>query len=97
MPEKGRKKLRGQPELYDEVKGQVNLSLTATGVKGLDDLAKQMGISRSEFIEQVGRGHLPVLSPEELTALRRILTQLQADNSHDELAACLATLSRLME
>ncbi|WP_299484766.1 ribbon-helix-helix protein, CopG family [Acaryochloris sp. IP29b_bin.137] len=97
MPEKGRKKLRGQPELYDEVKGQVNLSLTATGVKGLDELAKQMGLSRSEFIEQVGRGLLPVLSPDELTALRRILTQLKADNSDEDLVACLAALSRLME
>lgn len=97
MPEKGRKKLRGQPELYDEVKGQVNLSLTATGVKGLDELAKQMGLSRSELIEQVGRGLLPVLSPDELTALRRILIQLKADNSDEDLVACLAALSRLME
>lgn len=97
MPEKGRKKLRGKPELYDEVKGQVNLSLTATGVKGLDDLAKKMGLSRSELIEQIGRGLLPVLSTEELAALRQILELIKADSSNEELKISLATLSRLLD
>lgn len=97
MPEKGRKKLRGKPELYDEVKGQVNLSLTATGVKGLDDLAKKMGLSRSELIEQIGRGLLLVLSTEELAALRQILELIKADSSNEELKISLATLSRLLD
>lgn len=78
MPEKGRKKMRGKPELYNEVKGQVNVSLTNTGVQGLDTLAQQMGLSRSEFIEQIGRGILPVLTEDDLAALGKVLAQLQS-------------------
>lgn len=71
MPEKGRKKLRGQPELYDEVKGQVNLSLTKTGVQGIDTLARSRNLSRSEFVEQIGRQMLSVISQEEKEAVKK--------------------------
>ena len=97
MPEKGRKKLRGQPELYDEVKGQVNLSLTATGVQGLDTLAKKMGLSRSEFIEQIGRGILPVLSPQEKDSLRQILETLQKEELSEDMVNSVAALSQFFE
>lgn len=76
MPEKGRKKLRGQPELYNEVKGQVNISLTKTGVGGLDAIASELSLSRSEFIEQIGRRLLSVLTAEEKEAIKKGLERL---------------------
>lgn len=57
MP-KGQKKTKGTPELYNEVKKQVSLSLTPTAVKKLDDLAKKHRLSRSELIEQIARGSI---------------------------------------
>ncbi|MBD2019059.1 ribbon-helix-helix protein, CopG family [Leptolyngbya sp. FACHB-36] len=85
MPKKGQKKLRGQPEIYNEVKGQVSLSMTQTGVRGLDELAATMGLSRSEFVEQVGRRLIAVLSLEDRESVKQALQQLIA-TSLDELA-----------
>jgi len=78
MPKKGQKKLRGQPEIYNEVKGQVSLSMTRTGVRGLDNLAATMGLSRSEFVEQVGRRLIAVLSLEDKKSIQQALEQLVA-------------------
>ena len=67
MP-KGRKRVRGVPELYDEMKIRVNLALTPTAIDGLDALAKVRGLSRSELVEQIGRLRLPLASqPEPFT------------------------------
>lgn len=71
MPKRGQKKLRGQPEIYDEVKGQVNLSLTKSGVQGIDELATTMGLSRSEFVEQIGRRLISVVSLEDREAIKK--------------------------
>ena len=60
MP-KGQKKTKGTPELYNEVKKQVSLSLTPTAIVKLDELAKEHNLSRSEFVEQVARG---LISPK---------------------------------
>ncbi|MBE9233758.1 ribbon-helix-helix protein, CopG family [Cuspidothrix issatschenkoi LEGE 03284] len=46
--------------MYDEVKAKQTLSLTPTAVKGLDKLAESLGISRSEVVEQIGRGIIPL-------------------------------------
>lgn len=59
MP-KGQKRLRGVPQLHDELKQQTNLSLTQTAVKGLDTLAQARGLSRSELVERLGRQVLPI-------------------------------------
>lgn len=85
MPKKGQKKLRGQPEIYDEVKGQVSLSMTPTGVQGLDELAATMGLSRSEFVEQIGRRLIAVLSWEDRETIQQALQQLIAV-AQDELS-----------
>ena len=61
-PQKGIKSQRGQGEMYDEVKRPQTLSLTRTAVFGLDELARERGISRSELVEQVGRGIIPLPS-----------------------------------
>jgi hypothetical protein len=72
MPKKGQKKLRGQPEIYDEVKGQVNLSLTPTGTLGLDTLAASMSLSRSELVERIGRNLIFILTPEEKQVVKKL-------------------------
>ncbi len=61
-PQKGIKSQRGQGEMYGEVKRAQTLSLTRTAVLGLDELARSRGISRSELVEQVGRGIIPLPS-----------------------------------
>lgn len=55
MP-KGRKSTKGVPELHDELKTRVNLTLTPTAIQGLDSLASELELSRSELVEQIGRG-----------------------------------------
>lgn len=64
MGKKGQKGYRGQPDMYDEVKGRYNMTLTPTAVKGLDALASSMNLSRSELVEQFGRGLIPILTPD---------------------------------
>lgn len=58
--QKGLKSKRGQPESYDEVKTKQTLSLTPTAVKGLDQIAESLDISRSELVERIGRGIIPL-------------------------------------
>ncbi len=72
--QKGQKSLKGQPELYDELKNRVAMSLTPTAVAGLDAVAKSMDLSRSELVEQIGRGLLSLSRPEAVT-----LTPSQVD------------------
>ena len=56
MGKKGQKGQKNVPELYDEVKRRVNLAITPTGIEGLDALASDLGVSRSELVERIGRG-----------------------------------------
>ena len=61
MGKKGVRSSKGQPEAYDEVKTRINLSLSPTAVKGLDELTSAIGLaSRSDLIEQIGRRLLPI-------------------------------------
>lgn len=52
--------MRGQPEVYDELKKIVSFSITPTAMTGLERLSKQLNISRSELIERIGRGLLTI-------------------------------------
>lgn len=52
---KGRKSKPGIPELWDEVKKTISATITPTAIAGLDKLAKQRELSRSELIERIGR------------------------------------------
>lgn len=61
---------------YEEYKNRVNLSLTPTAIDGLDSLAHDLGLSRSEVVERVGRGDLPVSLQKED---RRLLGELFAN------------------
>lgn len=61
----GQKGIQGQPEMYDEHKKRVNISLTPTAVERLDALAESMDVSRSELVEQVARGTIPLLTKQQ--------------------------------
>ena len=56
MAKKGSKNLPGVPEIWDEVKKRATMTLTPTAIAGLDILAQKWQLSRSEFIEHIGRG-----------------------------------------
>lgn len=64
MP-KGHKRIKGVPELHDELKTRVSISLTPTAVMGLDSLAGRQGLSRSELIELIGREKITINSSLE--------------------------------
>ncbi len=70
MPTKGKKNQKGKPEKYDEMKERVNFTLTPTGIARLGDLAAQRQLSKSELIEQVARGEIP-LEPDPLTSVEK--------------------------
>jgi hypothetical protein len=55
---------RGKPDIWDEVKRHVAVALTPTGVRGLDAVAAEMNLSRSELIERIGRGLFKVVRNE---------------------------------
>jgi hypothetical protein len=61
---KGMKSMRGQPEMYDELKKIVSVSITPTAQAGLAQLSEQLNISRSELIERIGRGILTIKESE---------------------------------
>ena len=93
---KGKKTSKGYPELYDEVKKRVNLSLTPTAIAGLDELAQELGLSRSELVEQVGRGLIPLaeqksLSEEFVFSPIRSLPLTECDRLPEKMGAFLAT------
>lgn len=95
MP-KGQKKSKGVPELHDEVKKRVNLSLTPTAIAGLDKLAQEFNLSRSELVEQIGRGSIPLaeqksLSDEYLISSIQFLSLTECDLLPDKMGAFLVT------
>lgn len=58
MAKAKKKSMRNQPEMYDQIKKPCNLSLTRIAVGRLDDMAKLLGLSRSELVERFARGQL---------------------------------------
>ena len=46
--------------MYGEKKKSYHVSLTKVGWEGLDKLAKEFKLSRSEFLERLGRGSFTV-------------------------------------
>lgn len=57
---------KGRPNtVYSELKARITVSVTPTAINGIDALATQLGVARSEVIEQIGRGILQVVVPEQ--------------------------------
>ena len=95
MP-KGQKKLKGVPDLHDEVKKRANLSLTPTAIAGLDKLSQELNLSRSELVEQIGRGLIPLaeqrsLSEEYVFYRPQSLTLLECARLPEKMGVFLAT------
>jgi len=56
--------MRGTPNnLYGELKGNVTVSLTPTGRAGIDKISDTLGITRSGFLERIGRLTIAVFEP----------------------------------
>ena len=56
-----KKSIRGQAETkYGEVKKPVSFGLTPTGADLIKQISKRLGISASEFLEQIARGEIKV-------------------------------------
>lgn len=53
----------GRPGSYDEPKQPVSLTLTKTAAQNLDQLATDRKLSRSEFVERIGRGLIELADP----------------------------------
>jgi metal-responsive CopG/Arc/MetJ family transcriptional regulator len=50
---------------YGEIKKDAHFSLTPTSIEGLDKMARQRKISRSELVEKIGRSLIPISAPEK--------------------------------
>ena len=57
---------KGKPNtVYNELKARMTFSVTPTAVDGVDAIVNSLGITRSEFLEQIGRGLLQVSVPTQ--------------------------------
>jgi hypothetical protein len=55
QPEKGKKRIKNQPVLYDELKQRKTFSLTPSAWKKLQALSIYSGLSASEYLERLIR------------------------------------------
>lgn len=69
MSTKGQKNQRGRPEKWEQLKRRYTMTLTPTGAGGLDALAATLGLNRSELVEGIGRGIIPIY-PDTLNSSR---------------------------
>ena len=93
---KGKRTSKGYPELYDEVKKRVSLSLTPTAISKLDELAQELSLSRSELVEQIARGVIPLTGQKSLSeefefSPIRTLPLAERDYLPEKMGAFLAT------
>ncbi len=65
MPRKGHKSVKDVGDLYGEKKRVRGLTLTDTAMQGLEVRATELGISKSEVVEQFARGLIGL--PSDLT------------------------------
>ncbi len=78
-PQRGsRKKTRGIPELFDELKKPKNLFLTPTAGHLLEGQAQRLNLSQSQVVERAIRGELwLLLQPDvSLDVAERVLREL---------------------
>lgn len=69
MTQKRGRRYKNEPALYNELKRRLNLTLTPTAIEGLDGRAKEWDLSKSELVEQIGRGIITLPSPQEVERL----------------------------
>jgi transposase len=61
-----KKRIKGEPALYDEFKTRATMTLTPTAIKELDKKATELGITRSELVERFARGIIELPQQEQL-------------------------------
>ena len=84
MPQpKADKNKGGRPGSYDEPKQPVSLTLTKTAVQNLDQLANERELSRSEFVERIGRGLIELADPHPQDAEAFALSEWEVDRLGD--------------
>jgi len=54
---------KGEPIFWDELKERINLSLTPTAIAKLTQIADQENLTRSEALERILIGILPMTPP----------------------------------
>ena len=64
-----RPRTKGEPAFYEEMKKRAGISVTPTALEGFDERAAAWDVSKSELIERIGRGIIPLLSPQEVERL----------------------------
>ena len=64
-----RPRTKGEPAFYDEMKKRAGISVTPKALEGFDERAAAWDVSKSELIERIGRGIIPLLSPQEVDRL----------------------------
>jgi hypothetical protein len=69
MAQKRGRRYKNEPALYNELKRRLNLTLTPTAIEGLNGCAKEWNLSKSELVEQIGRGIITLPSPQEVERL----------------------------
>jgi len=63
----------GRPLVYGEAKKSRRLSVTETGWSNVQSVVMGLGMSVSEFLEQLGRGKLAVINTETLASIEDAL------------------------
>lgn len=66
-----KKRVKDQPALYDEIKTRATMTLTPTAIKELDRKATELGITRSELVEQFARGIIKLPQQEQPAKKRK--------------------------
>lgn len=66
QPQKEARDTRGREVMYDEYKKDVTVTLTPTAAQNLSKMAKARKLTRSEFLEKIGRGEISVESKVEM-------------------------------
>lgn len=77
----GKKRIKGEAAIYDEIKKTTAIVLTPTAVLMLDIRAKELGISRSELVEQFARQEATMTDQESENAKKLDLI-IQLVNKH---------------
>ena len=67
----GKKRVKGEPIFYDEVKKDTIFMLTETARQQIKQKADELGISRSEVIERFARGIIELPQQEQSAKKRK--------------------------
>ncbi|MBE9229237.1 hypothetical protein IQ264_27925 [Phormidium sp. LEGE 05292] len=73
--------MRGQPEIYDELKKPASFAITPTAKAGLAKLSAARNISASELIEQIGRGIISLSDADSINYQTSLWQESNANKS----------------